>query len=107
MPVVIAWIGEMLLSVVGQLAFSVLVSLGIAMVANTGASVLIDHTQIGNAFAASGLTQWIGFFGVDKGMTIVRGLVGRLPMLHVCISLLNRRLVPDARCSFYRFAGCW
>jgi hypothetical protein len=71
MPVVIAWIGEMLLSVVGQLAFSVLVSLGIAMVANTAASGLIDHTQIGNAFAASGLTQWIGFFGVDKGMTIV------------------------------------
>jgi hypothetical protein len=71
MPVVVAWIGEMLLSVVGQLAFSVLVSLGIGMLANTAASGLIDHTQIGNAFAASGMTQWIGFFGVDKAITIV------------------------------------
>ena len=71
MPVVIAWIGEMLLSVVGQLVFSALVSLGIAMVASSAASGLIDHTQIGAAFAASGMTQWVGFFGVDKGMTIV------------------------------------
>jgi len=71
MPVLVAWIGEMLLSVAGQLVFSVLVSLGIAIVANSAASGLIDHTQIGAAFAASGMTQWIGFFGIDKGMTIV------------------------------------
>lgn len=71
MPVFVAWIGEMLLSVVGQMAISALVSLGIGIVAQTAASGLIDHTQIGAAFAASGMTQWIGFFGVDKGMTIV------------------------------------
>lgn len=71
MPVVVAWIGEMLLSVVGQMVLSAFVSLGIGLLARSAASGLIDHTQIGAAFAASGMTQWIGFFGVDKGMTIV------------------------------------
>lgn len=71
MPVIIAWIGEALLSVVGQLALSALVSLGIGMLATSAASGVIDHTQIGAAFSASGMTQWIGFFGIDKGITIV------------------------------------
>ena len=71
MPVVIAWIGEALLSVVGQMVLSALVALGIGLLAQTAASGLIDHSQIAAAFAASGMTQWIGFFGIDKGMTIV------------------------------------
>ena len=71
MPVVIAWIGEMLLSVVGQMALSAFVAVGIGFLANTAASGLIDHSQIAAAFASSGMTQWIGFFGIDKGMTIV------------------------------------
>lgn len=71
MPVLVAWIGEMLLSVVGQLVFSALISLGIGLLAQSAASGVIDHTQIGAAFAASGMTNWVGFFGIDKGMTIV------------------------------------
>jgi hypothetical protein len=71
MPEVIAWIGEALLSVAGQFAIRMLLGLGIALATRGLASGLIDHTQIGAAFASSGMTQWIGFFGIDKGITIV------------------------------------
>ena len=70
MPVFVAWIGEMLLSVVGQFALSALVSLGIGFLAQKAFSGIIDHTQIAQYLASSGMGAWIGFFGVDKAITI-------------------------------------
>lgn len=71
MPVLIAWIGEMLLSTIGQLVFSAFVSLGIGLLVSSAASGVIDHSQIASAFANSGAAQVLGFFGVDKAITIV------------------------------------
>ena len=70
MPVVIAWIGEMLLSVVGQMALSALVAVGIGFLANKVVSGVIDHSQIAGYLANSGVAEWMGFFGVDKAITI-------------------------------------
>lgn len=71
MPVFIAWFGELLLSIVGQLVLTAMVSIGIGFLATTAASGVIDHSQIAAAFASSGMVQWIGFFGIDRGITIV------------------------------------
>lgn len=71
MPVFVSWIGEMLLSLVGQMALSALVSLGIGLAAQSLFSGVIDHSAIAAAFAASGAGQAIGFFGLDKAMTII------------------------------------
>jgi hypothetical protein len=72
MPIVIAWIGEMLLSVVGQCVLSALVSVGIGFVASKATSGLIDATGIKAALGAAGpLVDYIGWFGIDTAMTIV------------------------------------
>ena len=72
MPVLVAWIGEMLLSVVGQMALSALVSIGIGFAVSAGFSGVIDATGIQQEWAGAGpLLNWVGFFGIDKAMTIV------------------------------------
>lgn len=72
MPVLVAWIGEMLLSVVGQMVLSALVSVGIGFVASKATSGIIDSTGIHAALGAAGpLVDYIGWFGIDTAMTIV------------------------------------
>jgi len=73
MPVVVAWIGEMLLSVVGQLVLSALVSLGIGMVASKVGGGIIDATGIRAAMGNAGavMMNYAGWFGIDTAITIV------------------------------------
>ena len=72
MPVLVAWIGEMLLSVVGQMVLSALVSVGIGMVASKVFSGVIDSSAIRNALGGAGpLLGYIGWFGIDTAITIV------------------------------------
>jgi hypothetical protein len=91
MPVLVAWIGEMLLSVVGQLALSALVSVGIGISAEAVGSGLIDSSSIRTAFGGAGdLIPWIGFCGVDQAITIVLS------------ALAGRAIVNSARAHFVR-----
>ncbi len=72
MPIVVAWIGEMLLSVVGQMALSALVAVGIGFVGSSAVSGLIDSTGIRSMLAQSGpMLDYIGWLGVDQSMTII------------------------------------
>ncbi|RUL66815.1 DUF2523 domain-containing protein [Dyella dinghuensis] len=71
MPVLIAWMGEMLLTIAGQIVLSALVALGINFVAQNVASGVIDHSQIASAIANSGAGQAIGWLGLDKAVTII------------------------------------
>lgn len=62
----------MLLSVVGQLAFSALVSLGIGFVGSKIVSGVIDYTGAKQALLNAGpMVDYLGWFGVDTAMTIV------------------------------------
>ena len=91
MPVVVAWIGEMLLTVVGQLAITALVSIGIGLSADAVGSGIIDSTPIRTAFASAGdLIPWLGFTGVDQAITIVLS------------ALAGRAIVNSARAHFVR-----
>lgn len=72
MPVLVAWIGEMLLSVVGQLVISALVSLGIGFVASKAVSGVIDTIGIQQMLGSAGvLVDYLGWFGIDQAVTIV------------------------------------
>ena len=72
MPIVVAWIGEMLLSVVGQLALSALVSLGIGFAANAGVSAVIDSTSIRSMMGSAGpLLGWVAVLRIDQCITII------------------------------------
>jgi hypothetical protein len=72
MPVLVAWIGEMLLSTVGQMALSALVSLGIGFAANKVASGVIDPIGIKSMLGSAGpLVDYIGWFGIDQAITII------------------------------------
>lgn len=72
MPVVVGWIGEMLLSVVGQLALSALISVGIGFAANTGVSAVIDSSSIRGMLGAAGpLLGWVAVLRIDQCITII------------------------------------
>lgn len=73
MPIVVAWIAEMLLSIVGQLAISAVLALGVGLVANKAAPALIDATGISAMLGSGGqmMTDYAGWMGIDKAMTII------------------------------------
>ena len=72
MPVLVAWIGEMLLSTVGQLVLSALVSVGIGFVASKATSGVIDTIGIKAMLGGAGpLLDYLGWLGVDQAITIV------------------------------------
>jgi hypothetical protein len=74
MPVLVAWIGEMLLSTVGQMVISGLVSLGIgfATSAIAGSSVVPGEAQIKAMLGTAGpMVDYVGWFGIDKAITII------------------------------------
>lgn len=72
MPILVAWIGEMLLSVVGQMALSAFVAVGIGLVANAGFSGVIDSTGIQSMLGAAGpLLGWVGVLRVDQCITVI------------------------------------
>lgn len=72
MPVVIAWIGEMLLSVVGQMVLSALVSVGIGFAVSAGATGIIDSSGLQSMMGQAGpLLGWVGVFRIDQAMTVI------------------------------------
>lgn len=79
MPVIVAWIGSMLISIVGRMVISALVSVGIGFAVHA----IGAHTDVGQIIqaklmSAGPLWPWIGFFKIDQAMTIVlSALAGR------------------------------
>ncbi len=72
MPVVVAWIGSMLLSIVGQMVLSALVSVGIGLAVHHAASGLIDATGIRSMMGSAGvMADYAGWLGIDQSITIV------------------------------------
>ena len=73
MPIVIAWIGEMLLSVVGQLVLTAIVSLGIGFAtSHLTSSVIPGEAQLRAAMGSSGvMVDYVGWFGIDQAITII------------------------------------
>jgi hypothetical protein len=72
MPVLIAWIGEMLLTLVGQMALRMLIAVGVGFLARTAATGVISTSTMQSYFAGAGpLLNWMGFFGIDTSITII------------------------------------
>ena len=72
MPIVVAWIGEMLLSVIGQMAISALVSIGIGFAGSAVASGVIDSIGISSMLGSAGpLVDFMGWMKIDVAVTIV------------------------------------
>lgn len=72
MPVVVAWIGEMLLTVIGRLAISALISVGIGFALHATGHAVSEYGPIQNMLANAGpLIPFIGYFGIDTAMTII------------------------------------
>ncbi|MHB1271514.1 MAG: hypothetical protein ACYCZD_01885 [Rhodanobacter sp.] len=72
MPVIVAWIGSMLLSVIGRMAISALISVGIGFAAtHLAASTGLDAVIAGAFSHAGPLYDYIGFFNIGTAITIV------------------------------------
>ena len=93
MPVVVAWIGELLLTTVGQLVLVALVSVGIGFAANGLGSAFIDNTGIGSMLASSGpMVAYIGWLGLDKAVTIILSAwAGRSIVSAARVHLVSKR----------------
>ena len=63
MPVVVAWIGEMLLSVVGQMVVSAAIALGIGFASNAVGNAVDFGSNIKSVLGGAGpLVAYLGFF---------------------------------------------
>jgi hypothetical protein len=72
MPIVVAWIGEMLLNTIGQMVLSGMVALGIGFLVSKGATGVIDMTEIQSKLAAAGpMLAWIGVLRIDQSITVI------------------------------------
>ena len=72
MPIVLAWLGELVVSSVGAWALSALVGVGVGFVASKAASGLIDSSSIMTAFrSSSALFAWVTYTKLDVDITIV------------------------------------
>ncbi|WP_158754016.1 DUF2523 domain-containing protein [Dyella sp. S184] len=71
MPILVAWIGEMLLSIVGQMVISGLLAVGIGFASHAAVSGLINNSSIFAEWKASGaMWNWVGFLHLDTDVTI-------------------------------------
>jgi hypothetical protein len=71
MPVLVAWIGRLLLTVGGEILIRAFVGAGIGM-ATYALQVNVVRPLIAARFAAAGpLADYIGFLGIDVAVTIV------------------------------------
>lgn len=72
MPVVVAWIGRMLLSVAGRMVISGLVAAGIGLATGAAFSAIGMGDKIRAMLGSAGpLYGWVGFFGLDTAITII------------------------------------
>jgi len=78
MPVLIVWVGRMLLTVAGEMLIKALVGASIGIASYT---LVVNPVKamIAARFAAAGpIADYIGFFGIDAAVTIVlSALAGR------------------------------
>lgn len=79
MPVVIAWLGTLVASTIGQWALSALVGVGVGLV-TMKVAIEPGEALIRSYFAQSGpMLAYIGWFGVDQAVTIiVSAWIGRV-----------------------------
>lgn len=94
MPILVAWIGEMLLSTIGQMVLSGLVAAGIGFASHSAVSAVIPGMDEMQAMLgqAGPLLPWIGYFGIDKAMTVVMSAwAGRKIVDAAHVSLVARR----------------
>lgn len=96
MPVLVAWIADMLVSTIGSIVVSALVSLGIGFATSHVASAVFDLSPVKAAMGSAGglMQQYAGWLGIDQAMTIVfSAWMGRKVTDAARVSIVNRGTV--------------
>jgi len=72
MPVILAWLGELIVSSIGAWCISALVSLGVGFAAHAVASGVIDSSSImTNLRSTSSLWAWVSYLKLDVDITVI------------------------------------
>lgn len=71
MPVVVAWIGTMLLSVVGEMAIRALIGVGVGFATHQLVIEPVREAISARLGSAGVMADYIGFLGIDTAITIV------------------------------------
>jgi hypothetical protein len=92
MPVILIWLGELLLTQIGAWAIQALIGVGVGLASY---KLVISPVQdaIRDHLASAGpIVGWIGFVGVDVGMTIILSAwAGRMAVGAARVHLSRRR----------------
>lgn len=72
MPILVLWIGQMLLSVIGSMALSAIASIGIGFAANALGGAVDFGGHIRSVLGQAGpLYDYVIYLGLDQAITIV------------------------------------
>lgn len=98
MPWIISVLLGGLIQIVGSVVGRVIIALGFGFVEYVGISALVDQVKADaqnylNAFGASGLAAWAGFFRIDVHITIIISAIGVKMLLNALTGDKVRRLV--------------
>lgn len=79
MPVIVAWIGRLLLTTIGELAVRALVGASVGLTTYKFVIAPVRQQLAARLGAAGELAGYVGYLGIDVAMTIVlSALAGRL-----------------------------
>jgi len=71
MPVLVAWIGSMLLTVVGEMAIRALIGAGVGLATHQLVIAPVRAAISARLGAAGAMADYVGFLGIDVAITIV------------------------------------
>lgn len=72
MPVILVWLGDLVVTQIGFWCVSAMLSLGIGIAAAKVMPGVIDHTGIFSAMQSSQvLWNWVGYLNIDTDITII------------------------------------
>lgn len=94
MPVLVAWIGRMLLTVAGEMLIKAL--LGASIAVSTYELVVQPVGQlIRDRFAAAGpMADYVGFLGMDVAVTIVLSALGARAAINSSKAFFTKKATP-------------
>lgn len=88
MPIIVAWIGRMIATSIGEWLLSALLAVGIGFIANKAGVAIIDKTPIMTMFKSSGLWNWVSYLMIDQDISIVvSAWAGRALADHIKVNL--------------------
>ena len=71
MPIILAWLGRLIVTSIGSWILTALVSVGVGFAAHKAGVGLIDSSQIMSTLRSTSLWNWVSYLKLDVDITII------------------------------------